>query len=295
MSDKQVEELRYPHSAQLFQFCKEALNIKHKHEVKVIDQHVGAILGFDPADSSHWKKGKKNIKSLQTVNAIAEHLEIDSRIITDMVNGKTDLEEALQEFKGYGPMQLSQKFYEELKREYFRDPARFALEGRTRSLDEVTSLNRQDIIAKTKQILEDAQVKTCPVHLPEVVETLPHVSIETGDVANDELVSLTMPSDGEWQIRVRPGEIRPHIRFLVAKAIGKVVLEPATALDTENELLEAKANIFANHLLMPGFLFTVAIRELDDTKDLVEQLSDLFWMSRSIVNNRLKDEFHYPS
>ena len=58
---KKSAENRYPHSAELFRFCKEALNIKHNFEVKVIDQHVGAILGYDPADCSHWKKGKKNM------------------------------------------------------------------------------------------------------------------------------------------------------------------------------------------------------------------------------------------
>jgi len=56
---KKADENRYPHSADLFRFCKEALNIKHNFEVKVIDQHVGAMLGYDPADCSHWKKAKR--------------------------------------------------------------------------------------------------------------------------------------------------------------------------------------------------------------------------------------------
>ena len=58
---KKVEANRYPHSATLFRFCKEALEIRYDGNVKVIDQDVGAILGYDPADCSHWKKGKKNI------------------------------------------------------------------------------------------------------------------------------------------------------------------------------------------------------------------------------------------
>ena len=57
-----IMESRYPNSAVLFQFCKQVLHIRYEHNVKVIDQDVGAILGYDPADCSHWKKGKKNIK-----------------------------------------------------------------------------------------------------------------------------------------------------------------------------------------------------------------------------------------
>jgi len=74
---KKVEANRYPHSATLFKFCKEALEIRYDGNVKVIDQDVGAILGYDPADCSHWKKGKKNIRSLSTLRSIADHLNVD--------------------------------------------------------------------------------------------------------------------------------------------------------------------------------------------------------------------------
>ena len=52
--------VKYPHSANLFQFCRKVLDHKFGG-IRVIDQDVGQILGFDPADCSHWKKGKKNI------------------------------------------------------------------------------------------------------------------------------------------------------------------------------------------------------------------------------------------
>ena len=48
--------VKYPHSASLFQFCRQVLDHKFG-DVRVIDQDVGQILGFDPADCSHWKKG----------------------------------------------------------------------------------------------------------------------------------------------------------------------------------------------------------------------------------------------
>merc|ERR1712072_83889 len=99
---KKVEANRYPNSATLFRFCKEALEIRYKGNVKVIDQDVGAILGYDPADCSHWKKGKKNIRSLTTLKSIANHLNIDERLLIDIAGGKIQLQEAVFEFKGYG-------------------------------------------------------------------------------------------------------------------------------------------------------------------------------------------------
>ncbi len=288
------ESVRYPQSADLFRFCKEALNIKHNFEVKVIDQHVGAILGFDPADCSHWKKGKKNIKSLQTVNAIAQHLDVDSRIVSDLVSGKVDLEQSIQEFKGYGPTQPSQKFYEELKKEYFRDPSRFAHNGRSRSIDEVMNIDRNMILDCAQKALDSAGVKSCPVLLPEIVDALDHVSLDETPLSDRELVKI-VPSNGEqtWTIQVRAGDTLPHTRFLTAKAIGKILLAPADALrpDDSSELLDAQSYLFASLLLMPKHLFALAMREVDDTQDIVQQLSEIFWMSRSLVNSRLKDYF----
>ena len=66
--------IKYPNSANLFQFCRKVLDHKFGG-IRVIDQDVGQILGFDPADCSHWKKGKKNIRSIQAMKSIATHKE----------------------------------------------------------------------------------------------------------------------------------------------------------------------------------------------------------------------------
>src|SRR5210317_2210482 len=98
---KKVEVNRYPHSATLFKFCKEALEIRYEGNVKVIDQDVGSILGYDPADCSHWKKGKKNIHALSTLRSIADHLSLDENLLVEIAAGKIGLEEALFEYRGY--------------------------------------------------------------------------------------------------------------------------------------------------------------------------------------------------
>ena len=74
---------KYPNSACLFQFCRKVLDHKFGG-IRVIDQDVGQILGFDPADCSHWKKGKKNIRSIQAMKSIADHLGVDEKLVVDV-------------------------------------------------------------------------------------------------------------------------------------------------------------------------------------------------------------------
>ena len=47
--------IKYPNSANLFQFCRKVLDHKFGG-IRVIDQDVGQILGFDPADPEGTKK-----------------------------------------------------------------------------------------------------------------------------------------------------------------------------------------------------------------------------------------------
>ncbi|MBP6217640.1 MAG: hypothetical protein KA436_03520, partial [Oligoflexales bacterium] len=66
LTTRRDKEDIYPHSVHLFRFCKRILDDKYEG-LRVIDQDIGQILGFDPADCSHWKKGKKNIKSIEAI------------------------------------------------------------------------------------------------------------------------------------------------------------------------------------------------------------------------------------
>jgi len=118
---KKTHDNRYPNSATLFKFCKHALETRYDGSVKVIDQDVGAILGYDPADCSHWKKGKKNIRALKTIRNIADHLKIDERVLIDIASGKVSLDEAIFEFKGYGAFSISQESQENFKKDFFQN------------------------------------------------------------------------------------------------------------------------------------------------------------------------------
>lgn len=286
---KKSDENRYPHSADLFKFCKEALNIKHNFEVKVIDQHVGAILGYDPADCSHWKKGKKNIKSLQTINTIATHLDVDPRFVTDIISGKMNLEESIQEYKGYGPFHVSTRYYDELKREYFRNPSKFAHNGETRSFEQVVDLQRGVARTLTNEILAEANIGSCPIMIPEFSGALPKVVLQES-ATSEKLVHSTL-DNGTVTITFRSGEMRPHLRYLIAREVGRAYLYPQLDVAESDELACARLNLFASLLLIPGDLLQKATRQIDHTRDLVEQLAEIFWVSRAIMNARLMDFF----
>ena len=116
---KREASVRYPNSANLFQFCRRVLDHKFGG-VRVIDQDVGQILGFDPADCSHWKKGKKNIRSIQAIKSIADHLQIDERLIVDVASGDLNDLEAFYEFSSYQDTRLDAKFIEQAKKDYYR-------------------------------------------------------------------------------------------------------------------------------------------------------------------------------
>ena len=80
---RKSQDIKYPNSARLFSFCKRVLDAKFSH-ARVIDQDVGEILGFDPADCSHWKKGRKQISSVGALASIAQHLGVDERLVIDV-------------------------------------------------------------------------------------------------------------------------------------------------------------------------------------------------------------------
>ncbi len=126
---KNTRQDKYPHSATLFRFCKRALEMRYAGNVKVIDQDVGSILGYDPADCSHWKKGKKNIKTLGILKSIADHLSIDERLLIGITSGHIRLDEALFEYKGYGDFSFSNTNLENLKKDYFKYPDKWSQGG----------------------------------------------------------------------------------------------------------------------------------------------------------------------
>lgn len=297
---KKVEANRYPHSATLFKFCKEALEIRYDGNVKVIDQDVGAILGYDPADCSHWKKGKKNIRSLTTLRSIADHLNVDEGLLIDITSGKVTLDEAVFEFKGYGDFTLNGKPLESLKKEYFKNPSRWQGAGQMPAFETHFQKQRAYVVQLASSLIEEGGFSETPLYIPEIYRLVPNISA-VNNIEQTDAVTIRHDDEGadlKTAVSFQAAEARPYTRFIASKALFKHLVHtgrvPAEMMsDTPGEIVDILANVFAGALLIPSKLLREEVRKLDMSFDMIRQLSEVFWVSRSLMNQRLRDYLEY--
>src|SRR4051812_41725785 len=157
--------LKYPYSASLFRFCRRVLDHKFGG-IRVIDQDVGQILGFDPADCSHWKKGKKNIRSIQAVKSIADQLGVDERLIVDIASGEIDDAEAFQEHTGYGAFDIDAKIFEAAKKDFYRRNAGSWSKDLDNAFRGFFDANESMVDEVVLAIHEKIAFKEAPLYLP---------------------------------------------------------------------------------------------------------------------------------
>jgi hypothetical protein len=287
---KRVEANRYPNSAALFRFCKEALATKSK--TKVIDQEVGAILGFDPADCSHWKKGKKNVKSFSTIKTIADHLNADERLLIDVASGSIEIDEAIYEYKGYGLFHIPSKVLDELKKEFFKTPNRWQNQNEPRTFEELFDVNRPKISRLAEDLIELGQFKEAPLYVPEIFQMFSEVKIE--HQAELDSVIEVKNENGMYSFLFKDATIRPFTRFLLFKELYNHIIAPKNNLGSSPDVVrEVQANIFASSLIIPAKLLKVEIQKIDANFDLITQLAERFWVSKHIMNQRLRDYLQY--
>lgn len=277
------EVIRYPHSASLFRFCRRVLDQKYGG-IRIIDQDVGQILGFDPADCSHWKKGKKNVRSIQAIKGIASYLGVDERLVRDLAAGEVNDEEAFFECNGYGPTQVDSKQIESAKKDYYRFYAASWSKEREQEFRTLFSLDKQKIATMVEQIHQKIGFREAPLYLPELLIIYPEISI---------------PADQKSL-----GSMRSDFRYRLALSIADHFLAPSKNLDASlQEVLqkplahiqEVATNLFAFYLLVPTPLLQAEIAKMDVSHDLVTQLAEVFWVSKSFINRRLKEVLTSPA
>jgi len=296
VSMKKIAENRYPNSATLFKFCKEALDIRYEGNVKVIDQDVGAILGYDPADCSHWKKGKKNIRALSTLRTIADHLSIDERLLIDIASGKVSFEEAVFEYRGYGAFALTGRTGENLKKEFFKNPGRYQGENPRLSFEELFDVDRPSISKAVDSIIATGKFEEAPVYLPEICQLFPNFNIVSDETIATPVEVRTEGQGADLKVTVRHkgSEMRPYLRFLVARELFRYLvnsgsLHVAHLRTCPEEVQDIRANLFAGLLLAPGKMLRKEVEKIDTSYDIVNQLSETFWVSKALMNQRLRD------
>ena len=293
---KKIAENRYPHSATLFKFCKEALEIRYEGNVKVIDQDVGAILGYDPADCSHWKKGKKNIRALSTLRTIADHLSIDERLLIDIAAGKVDFNEAVFEYRGYGAFGLNGRTSENLKKEFFKNPSRYQGDTTRTTFEELFDVDRPSISKSVDSILAAGKFEEAPIYIPEVCQLFPNFTIIADQTLTTpvEVKSEGQGSDLRVTVHFTGSDMRPYLRFLVARELFKYLVgsgnnHVAHLRSCPEEVIDIRANLFAGLLLIPGKMLRKEVEKVDSSHDIVNQLSETFWISKAMMNQRLRD------
>jgi hypothetical protein len=255
---------RFPNSAELFMLCKEILCIKHARGEKVTDQDVGALLDFDPADCTHWKYGRKNIKSIQSLIQIASKLEIDYRSLVDVVQGRTNAMDTVSDYKSYGMFEC--------------DP-----DVRMRLLSEADAL------------IQKANIYSLPIYIPELLEVMPGMMVRPQE-AQDDLVEETNENGTmvfSWPKKVK---LCGSLRFALIQRVASTYLaQHAERLGLSHEPLPEERNLFALFLLMPSHLVQLASCQRDPAKDITDQFSHFFWLTRALVNVRLKDFLRYKN
>jgi hypothetical protein len=298
---KKVAEVKYPNSASLFQFCRRVLDHKFGG-IRVIDQDVGQILGFDPADCSHWKKGKKNIRSIQAMKSIAEHLGVDEKLVVDVASGDLDDTEAFYEYSGYGAFAIDGKIFEAAKKDFYRRNAATWTKDKENEFKEFFSANEAAIDRVVTEIHARINFLEAPLYLPEIVAAytdLNLIGIEPNDSstkANEAAAPLNVKRQGgTTAISYLAGsEMRPYMRYRIAKAMAAHFLDGAEFKrdpDTEfgQHLTDVQSNLFAAKLLAPAGLIKKEMTQINVAKDVVAQLAEIFWVSKTFMNRRLKD------
>ena len=301
---KKEVAVKYPNSANLFQFCRKVLDHKFGG-IRVIDQDVGQILGFDPADCSHWKKGKKNIKSIQAVKSIANHLGVDEKLIVDVASGEVTDWEAFHEYSGYGSFDLDESLFDTAKKEFYQKFANTWTREKEQEFRSYFAVNHQAIDRAVSKIHEKINFNEAPLYLPEIVSAYRGLKIQPQDVASAEdhkpVATSERAADGSLTISYPSDEkMRPFMRFLIAKSMAPFFFEqsqitiPDDLGSYKDRVADVYANIFASKLLTPAHLLRKEMSRVDVAKDVVAQLAETFWVSKTFMNLRLKDILQNP-
>jgi len=299
---KLIEKVKFPNSVRLFQFCRHILDEKFE-SVRVIDQDIGKILGFDPADCSHWKKGKKNIRSIQAIQSIAKSLGVDQKLVVDIALGEVDEDEAMYEYRGYGDFSIDHRIIEDAKKGYYRKNISTWSHGKETEFKSHFQIDIEKIDESIRTIHENIHLKEAPLYLPEIAVSYPQIQflpIEKSDPAQGDLkghpyeISIERRNNLLIISYLSGSEIKPFMRFQIARSmaeyfIGKRTKEKNSFLKEYIDVVDhVEANLFAAKLLTPAYMIRKEMKRLDPAQDIVTQMSEVFWVSKMFMNKRLK-------
>jgi hypothetical protein len=268
---KSSEAPRFPNSALLFQFCLRAMEARSPGS-NIHDQEIGNILQFNPSDTSHWKRGKKSVRSIYALEKLSRDLDADLAVVQEVAEGVVDLDEAwMDHIESAEERRLVSLYTPEMHVERRR---------RQKMLDIVAS-----------RILTSAGIESVPVYLPEILEVLEFIQITQADVS-DKITRSTKTKPGQYTIKYRKGEMRPHTRAAIAREIARIVLFSEREKFQIPERLEGfgffEIQDLSNAMLVPKTLLLMETAKVSNKLNLTKALSETFWVPQHVVRSRLK-------
>lgn len=268
---KASEQQRFPQSAVLFKFCLNVLEVR-RPGTKVHDQDVGNILEYNPSDTSHWKRGKKAVRSIFALEALSRELDVDVELIEDVASGAVDFDEAWFDF-------LESEEESKVSKEHAG--VSFSRERRDRQL--ILERVADSLAAK-------AGIQTVPVYVPELMESTPFVQLVQADVT-ERLARSNRIKPGQYVIRYRKGELTSHIRCAISREVARIIVlseREQFALPPRSEDMVATEIIdLANAMLVPSHLLKAELTRVPARANMVQYLANLFWVPKVVIRSRL--------
>jgi hypothetical protein len=268
---KASEAQRFPQSAVLFRFCLRVLEAR-KPDGKVHDQDVGNILDYNPSDTSHWKRGKKSVRSIFALEALSRALDVDVELIEDVASGAIDFDEAWFDFC---------ESEEEAKQSQGHMGQTFSKARRDRQL-------MMESIADS--MVRRAGAASVPVFLPELLTFIPFIQIAPVEMT-DRLARSHRLKPGQYVIRHRKGDLTAHIRSAIAREVARIMLlserEQFALPARSDETAALEVVDLANALLVPADLLKAELTKVPPRANMVQYLSDVFWVPKSVIRSRL--------
>lgn len=268
---KASEQQRFPQSAVLFKFCLKVLEAR-KLGTKVHDQDVGNILDYNPSDTSHWKRGKKAVRSIFALEALARELDVDVELIEDVASGAIDFDEAWFDFS---------EAEEESKMSKDHGGVSFSRERRDRQL----------LLEKVANSLAaKAGIQTVPVYVPELMSSISFIQLVQAEVT-ERLARSNRIKPGQYVIRYRKGDLTSHIRCAISREVAKIIIlserEQFMLPTRSDDMLVTEIIDLANALLVPSELLRAELARIPARANMVQYLANLFWVPKVVIRSRL--------
>lgn len=270
---KRTGNTKFPNSVQLFKFCNKVLI--HQRGDKVRDQEIGNILDYNPSDCSHWKRGDKNVRSVFALSKLSEALNVEIQLIYDIVNGLIGCDEAYFEYLENLVMKDANKNLKDIKF--------------TKEVEEC----RSRISSFTSQLLQQTNLQTPPLYLPEIFRNFSFVSTQSIDMI-DKLSRILRVKPGQYAVHIRKGDLKPQTRWSALKDLSRILFEAERARYPElgvlnPELAAYEQLLFVANLLVPKNLLAQELSKLDSKKNIVHELATVFWAPKSIICMQLSE------